>query len=66
MLRYEMRFISGRKVIKKAKVTHYLSLLLFGKLQVHVTLHKLEYTCRSVGSNFLQFVSASCVQVNPN
>jgi len=36
-------------------------MLVFGKLQVHVTLHKQEYR-----SNFLHFVSASffCVQIN--
>ena len=37
-------------------MTHYLSMLVFGKLRVHVTLHKQEYR-----SNFLYFVSASCV-----
>ena len=34
-------------------MTHYLSMLVFGKLRLHVTLHKQEY-----GSNFLHFVSA--------
>ena len=55
---HDMRFISEVLIdhCMKESVTHYLCMLVFGELRVHVTLHKQEYR-----SNFLHFVSASCV-----